>query len=247
MTDLVVYTITCTCSTTRPEGDLEALAATLPLSPDGVTSSSSPAGVRRGDARPRKARRGGSFGYNMSCAVRVASQERTVHIKLFRTGSLQIAGALTVEAAYSAARLLTAVCGLDDPVDMSVRMINSGFRAGPLDLIKCRDLFRGRDVAVEYDPVRYSAVKVSFFYANSADRAPAKDDGRCPCAVACGKKGRKHRRCDMVTVSIFAGGSVGVSGPSFGTVTRTYEYVRDALGSADVAPRDVLSRLLDMA
>lgn len=204
-TPIEVYTMTCTCSTDHVD-DLERVSSTLPIGSI-VLSCKSPSGATRGD---HKRGREGSFGHNMSCTLKVPCQGRPIHAKLFKTGSIQIAGALTLEAAREAADALCDAVGLSSPVDMRTRLLNCGLRAScRLNLERCRENMRSRGVRNEYDPDRYSAVKACVFFGRSADR-----ENRCKCAVSCADKVSKNRLCRMVTASVFESGAILVSGGS---------------------------------
>jgi len=208
--ELCVHTMTCTCrSGVRvSDGDLEALCATVPLR-DGIMFCTSPLGLRRG---PVPDKRGRPFGYNASFGVTVAEQARPVHVKLFSSGTMQIAGSLTLAAAYAAAKTVSSSCGQGvSPVDLVVHMINAGTRAPqPLDLKACYSLVRASGLVVSYDPCRYSALKTSVFF-GQAD-SPETQDGVCRCASPCVAKSSRHRMCHMVTISVFGSGAVGATG-----------------------------------
>lgn len=241
-----VYTITCTCSTDRVEGDLERLFADLPLGVPGagaaVLSCKSPSGATRGAHRPG---REGSFGHNLSCTVAVPSQGRPIHVKLFVTGSIQMAGALSLEAAYEAAEALCDAAGLSKPVDMRTRLMNCGVRASRrLNLSRCRANMRARGIRHEYDPDRYSAIKACVFFGRSAD-----GDNRCTCAVSCADKASKNRLCRMVTVSVFESGAVLISGgSSMENVAGAAARIQECIGDDAACPTDaaVLERLKAM-
>lgn len=198
-----VYTMTCTCVTDHVD-DLERAFADIPVGQT-IVSCKSPSGATRGD---HKVGRDGAFGKNLSCTLKVPSQARPIHAKLFKTGSIQIAGALSTESAHEAADALCDAVGLSAPVDMRIRLVNCGLRAGSrLNLALCRDAMRERGIRNEYDPDRYSAVKACVFFGRGAD-----DDNRCSCAVSCADKVSKNRLCQMVTVCVFESGAILVSG-----------------------------------
>lgn len=238
-TELEVYTMTCTC-TTDHVADLERVSAELPIG-SRFLSCKSPSGVTRGD---HKAGRKGSFGHNMSCTIRVASQGRPIHAKLFTTGSIQLAGALSLRSAHEAAEHLCDAVGLSSPVDMRTRLLNCGLRAScRLNLKRCKDNLRELGIRHEYDPDRYSAVKASIFFGRSSDQ-----DNRCACAVSCADKLSKHRLCQMVTVSIFESGAILASGGSsmanvLSAVSKIKGAIEDGAASSDEAILAMLKAL----
>lgn len=194
--------MTCTCTTDGVD-DLERVFAQLPIGPT-ILSCKSPSGATRGE---HKAGREGSFGHNLSCTLKVPTQLRPIHAKLFRTGSIQIAGALSLAAAHEAAAALCDAAGVSSPVDMRTRLTNCGLRAGSrLNLARCRDSMRALGIRNEYDPERYSAVKACVFFGRGSDA-----ENRCTCAVSCADKASKNRLCQMVTVSVFESGAILVS------------------------------------
>jgi hypothetical protein len=227
---LETYTMTCTCSTAAVAEDLEQLAATMPLAADsvGVVSVKSPSGRVRGASSKKPSK--GAFGHHMSVTTRVVEQRRPIHVKLFRTGSMQIAGALSTEAAYAAALSLCRLCGLEDPVDLSVRMINSGMRCSErLDMAACLSALRAAGIVTEYDPSRYAAVKASLFFAPDESAAGVS----CLCTKSCATKRPKHRWCQMVTVAIFDSGAIGISGGScWRHILRSEAIVKETLSRA---------------
>jgi TATA-box binding protein (TBP) (component of TFIID and TFIIIB) len=198
-----VYTMTCTCTTDNVD-DLERVFRGLPIGRT-IVSCKSPSGATRGD---HKTGREGAFGHNVSCTLKVPSQDRPIHAKLFKTGSIQIAGALSLQSAHEAAGALCDAAGISTPVDMRTRLMNCGLRVGSrLNLARCRDAMRERGIRNEYDPDRYSAVKACVFFGRGAD-----GENRCACAVSCADKSSKNRLCQMVTVCVFESGAILVSG-----------------------------------
>lgn len=206
-----VYTMTCTCRSGVEIDDLEELAADVVISTGaspGVVYCKSPSGVERGDVPVKQRVLKRAFGRQITFRVRVPQQERLVHLKMFSNGTIQTTGALDEDTAYSAAGLACTACGIDaSPVDLAVRMINCGFKASRrLNLVACFHAARAAGMAVSYDPCCYSALKISLFF-------PQDGVGHaCKCATNCMTKKPRHRWCQMVTVSVFESGSVGVSG-----------------------------------
>ena len=244
--ELCVHTMTCTCrSGVRVTNEeLEALCASVTLS-DAILFCTSPLGIRRG---PVPTERGKPFGYNASFCVKVADQARPVHVKLFSSGTMQIAGSLSREAAYSAARTVSASCGQGlEPVDLVVHMINAGTRAPtPLDLKACYALVSASGLVVSYDPCRYSALKASIFFDQTDD--PGAQDGVCRCSSPCVAKSSRHRLCHMVTISLFGSGAVGVTGgATMRHLERALELVASSIRDAPEArQRDAASVLEEL-
>jgi hypothetical protein len=209
--DTRVYTVTCTCRAGVDVDDLEALAAKTRLAPPdckGVLFCRSPSGVTRGDA-PRAKANARPFGKQITFKVRCPSQEGAVHVKLFGNGTMQTAGAKRPDIAYEAASLTCEACGFPDPpIDLTVRMINAGFRAScRLNLLACFKAARASGMMVSYDPCCYSALKVSLFFPKDGS-----DGHACRCPCHCATKRPRNRLCRMITVSVFESGSIGVSG-----------------------------------
>lgn len=232
---LEVYTMTCTCTTDEVD-DLDCVFAELPVGRT-ITSCKSPSGATRGN---HKAGRKGAFGQNVSCTLSVPSQDRPIHAKLFKTGSIQIAGALSLESAHEAAGALCAAAGISAPVDMRTRLMNCGLRAGSrLNLARCRDAMRERGIRNEYDPDRYSAVKACVFFGRGSD-----GDNRCACAVSCADKASKNRLCQMVTVSVFESGAILVSGgASMPNVRTAVDKIKECIAGAASSDESILLKL----
>ena len=228
-----MYTMTCTCTTERVSADLERVSAELEIGAV-ILSCKSPSGVTRGEHRRG---RDGSFGHNMSCTLKVPCQARPIHAKLFQTGSIQIAGALSLRAAHEAADHLCNAAGLPSPVDMRVRLMNCGIRASArLNLVRCRDSMCSRGIRTEYDPDRYSAVKACLFFGKGAD-----GDNRCTCAASCADKVSRNRLCQMVTVSVFESGAVLLSGgSSMDNVGCAVERIKECIDDGSASSEDAI-------
>jgi TATA-box binding protein (TBP) (component of TFIID and TFIIIB) len=232
-----IRTMTCTCSVGRAiaesTADLETLSDTIEVmaSGEGVRFVKSPGGRLRGETNPKAKPGSNAFGSQITMSVSVVEQDRNIHTKLFKNGTIQITGALTERAAYNAARIVSSVVGLtDDPVDMRIRMINSGLRCN-------RDLNRSALYAamkhtgycVFFDPCLYSGLKLSVFF-DPRTNEPNGDHGNCRCQCFCGAKKPKKRWCKMVTASIFESGYIGITGATtVSQVHKTCEFLKTAI------------------
>lgn len=245
-----VYTVTCTCRSGVEVDDLEAMAADVVIADGdspGVVYCKSPSGVERGAAPAKRRAVKRAFGRQITFRVRVPQQERLVHLKMFSNGTIQTTGALDKDTAYAAASLACLACGIDaTPVDIAVRMINCGFKASKrLNLVACFHAARAAGMAVSYDPCCYSALKVSLFF------PPDGIGHSCKCVTNCMTKKPRHRWCQMVTVSVFESGSVGVSGGvTPAELERAASLVRGVLQDKDIVQPDedqIRSRLQALA
>ena len=233
-----VYTVTCTCRSGVEIEDLEELSAGVVISEGespGVVYCKSPKGVERGALPTKRRVLKRAFGRQITFGVRVPQQDRLVHLKMFSNGTIQTTGALDQDTAYAAASLTCLACGIDaSPVDLAVRMINCGFKASRrLNLVACFHAARASGMTVSYDPCCYSALKISLFF------PPDGVGHACKCATSCMTKKPRHRWCQMVTVSVFESGSVGVSGGvTSAELERAAALVRGVLQDKDIVQPD---------
>jgi TATA-box binding protein (TBP) (component of TFIID and TFIIIB) len=149
-----------------------------------------------------------------------------MNVKVFKTGAMQIAGALSKEDGALCIGAIASLCGNGaSPLDVQVRLMNADFRVQMR--MSCKALYSSivkSGVPVSYDPNIYPAVKVMYMYNDTKkSETPL---GICTCEVPCVGKGRHHGQCKKVTISIFQSGCVIVTGAtSFQQLDAAHEYV----------------------
>lgn len=235
--DVDIRTITCTCSVGKDiaesTSELEAISELIEVQPtgEGIRFVKSPGGQIRGEVNPKAKPAAKAFGSQITMTVSVEDQDRNIHTKLFKNGTIQITGALTEKAAYKAAVIVaTSVRSTDDPIDMRVRMINSGLRCNTdINRASLYSIMKNSGYCVFFDPCLYSALKLSVFF-DPRTNEPNGETGTCQCKCFCGAKKPKNRWCKMVTTSIFESGYIGITGAStVSQVHKTAAFVKKAI------------------
>ena len=178
------------------------------------------------------------------------STTRTVNMKIFHNGSLQLTGIdvprtglAAIHAALLVCKRANALRASHRPVqvrDYQTVNINSNFTAGfkinQMALYEILSLVYG--LFVIFDKTHYPGVNMKFF-SNTTNR---RHDGVCRCTEPCrNKKGKGYRDgdCRRITVSLFQAGSLirGRAAPAHGDVRLHTRRARPA------QPRDPRTRV----
>lgn len=215
-TPLRVSTITCTATVGAGCVDLDAEFLAMRLVPLGL-GLPGVLSVRSADAaatRPARLHVPGKtpFGVQLSMKVLPAcASHRAMSVKLFKNGSIHVAGAATELAGRTACDCVAAA--LSAPAratDFRVRMVNSDVRAScPIDRSALFDHMRGVQETATYDPGVHAAVRLTLFFSKSGN--PDLEDGVCRCVNHCGAKVAKRRTCVLVAVAVYASGCICLS------------------------------------
>ena len=163
----------------------------------------------------------GHFYNQCSIIVKPDISRRPINIKLFTNGSISMTGCLLDKDGSDAVKiLLDELSGyrgvfVDDEVDIvkyAITMINSDFKLNfKVDRFELHDKLVELGLLSNYDSENYPGVKISYFWNYYNGK---KNKGICHCSKKCVGKGdgTGDGKCKRVTVSIFASGSVIITG-----------------------------------
>jgi TATA-box binding protein (TBP) (component of TFIID and TFIIIB) len=163
----------------------------------------------------------GHFYNQCSIIIKPDQDRRPINIKLFTNGSISMTGCLFNEDGSDAVKiLLDELSGyrgvfVDDEVEVvkyAITMINSDFKLKfKVNRYELHDRLVNLGLLSNYDSENYPGVKISYFW-NYYDGK--RNKGMCSCTKKCIGKGdgTGNGKCKRVTVSIFASGSVIITG-----------------------------------
>jgi TATA-box binding protein (TBP) (component of TFIID and TFIIIB) len=186
-----------------------------------------------------------------NCTVLIRSPMgtgRTINLKMFRNGSISMTGCKVKEDGIAAIKILekflikqrelftsSAEAKKFRIQNFQVTMINSNYEVGfPVERDRLYKLICNQypEILVEYDPSKYSGVKLSFFY----NTVKETQDGTCQCTKfgankICNPKaksstdGKSVGNCKVVTVAVFQSGKIiNTGGRNMEQTLAAYEF-----------------------
>jgi TATA-box binding protein (TBP) (component of TFIID and TFIIIB) len=188
----------------------------------------------------------GCFPNNAAVLVRSPmGTGRTVNIKVFKNGSISMTGCKIKEDGIAAVKILEKYLIKQNSLfetkkqqkefritNFEITMINSDYKIGfNVDRKRLYDVICKHypKVAVTYDPVTYSGVKLGFFYNGTKGKD---QNGICGCPRICKGKGtgREIGKCKKVTVSVFQSGKIiNTGGREMCQTLAAYRFMNDVI------------------
>ena len=211
--------------------------------------------IHRGEIKKPSPRKKGKFPNNMAVLFRspykIDGKQRGIYVRVFKNGSISMTGCKITEDGVAAIKILEQFLkkypslfkNKEDQKAFKINnfeltMINSNYFIGfKLDRSRTFDILFNKYPLLfsSYDPDKYAAVKVGFFYNTIKDV----QDGICPCTgktctlkkTTAGKgTGSGEGQCKKVTIAIFETGNIVITGGrSVTQATAAYTYINSII------------------
>lgn len=151
------------------------------------------------------------------------NKEKTINLKLFKNGKIQMTGLRKEEDGYMAMnKLISNIKHIPNisadnksmkPNDLNIILINSDFEIG--FKIRRDELFKligESGLYVVYEPDIYPGVNSKYFY--NSNTVGTRNEGVCCCSKKCDGKGDGNGDgdCKKITIAIFQSGSIIITG-----------------------------------